>query len=154
MLDPIMKTNRKVQLHCWKQFSSYQSEDSCVNIVDELLITKSIKKLFLKTVTHSGSRGDNLGRRPHLTRTAPNHKSSSTSKQKQSGFSFFSAAEPSLRLIVTYGPRKQTVNTLKAAEFEQIAIRPFKPLIASHLTDFIDSFLLVIKGKTTGQQPR
>lgn len=154
MLDPIMKTNQKVQLHCWKQFSSYQSEDSCVNTVDELLITKSIKKLFLKTVTHPGSRGDNLGRRPHLTRTAPNHKSSSTSKQKQSGFSFFSAAEPSLRLIVTYGPRKQTVNTLKAAEFEQIAIRPFKPLIASHLTDFIDSFLLVIKGKTTGQQPR
>lgn len=52
-----------------------------------------------------------------------------------------------MRLIVTYGPQKQTVNTLNAAEFEQIAIRPFKPLIASHLTDFIDSFLLVIKGK-------
>lgn len=55
-------------------------------------------------------------------------------------------ARPSRRLIVTYGLRKQTVNTLNAGEFEQIAALLFKLLAASHLTDFIDSFLLVIKG--------
>lgn len=118
-------------------------------------MTKSIKKLFLNTVTRPPALTGaiwaegliSLGPRQITPPSSP-------TKQKQSGFSFFSAAEPSLRLIVTYGPRKQTVNTLKAAEFEQIAVRPFKPLTASHLTDFIDSFLLVIKGKTTGRQPR
>lgn len=85
---------------------------------------------------------------------SPNSESSSDRQQKQSALSFFSMAGPGLRLIGTYGPRKQTVNTLSAGEFEQIAVLPFKPPIASHLTDSIDSFLLVIKGKTTGRQSR